>query len=380
MDKKPKLLLVADTYYPKVDGTLRFMEEFIKRSKEDFELSLLVPNYGKKRHQNVTYLDVYKHIHLSGYQSIKFSFKNLKRMKKAIRETDLVFVQGPVLASYLSMYYGWRLNKRTVFYTHTLFWEIFALFLPPIVNRLFFNLVKKTSIFLYNRCDEVLVPYHELKDQLEDEGVKTKITVARLGVDIDKFSPVQDNSENKKKLGLTKDKLVIGYVGRISKEKNAQILLEAFSKLHDQDRLFLLMVGDGPESQTEQFKKIKNCKVTGFVDNVWDYLRAMDIFVMPSFTETTSLATLEAMSCGLPVIATKVGFIKRYIVKNHNGFFFPRNSPAMLAIKIDKLLKEPELRERLGHHARKTVAYSFSWERSINRIKRLLAEIVTKST
>ena len=129
---------------------------------------------------------------------------------------------------------------------------------------------------------------------------------------------------------------------------------------------------DGPEDQTKDFKETKNCKVTGFVTNVQDYLKAMDVFVMPSLTETTSLATLEAMSSGLPVIATKVGYIKRYLVKGHNGIFFPRNSSTMLSIKITKLLRDKQLKEKLGRNARKTVAYGFSWERSINRIKRLL--------
>ena len=81
------------------------------------------------------------------------------------------------------------------------------------------------------------------------------------------------------------------------------------------------MVGDGTKKQVKEFKKIKNCKVTGFVPDVHEYLKAMDIFVMPSLTETTSLATLEAMACGLPVIATKVGYIKNYLVRNHNGLF-----------------------------------------------------------
>ena len=93
---------------------------------------------------------------------------------------------------------------------------------------------------------------------------------------------------------------------------------------------------------------------------------------MPSLTETTSLATLEAMSSGLPVIVTKIGFMNSYIVKDHNGLFFPRNSSTLLAAKIEKLLKHPEVMERLGQQARKTVAYGFSWERSINRIKKLL--------
>ena len=230
---------------------------------------------------------------------------------------------------------------------------------------------------MYKKCTEIFVPYKALKDELIDKKVHVPIRVAKLGVDIHRFSPVVDNEKCKEKSHIDKDAFVIGYVGRISKEKNVGVLLSAFTKLIDQksmNKYHLLIVGDGPLDQTKEFRNNNNCTITGFVDNVHDYLKAMDIFVMPSLTETTSLATLEAMSTGLPVIATKIGFIQKYITKNHNGIFFPKNSPTMLAMKIEKLRKDPELRTKLGHNARNTIAYSFSWERSINKIKRLLLE------
>lgn len=372
MNQKPKLLLVADTYYPKVDGTLKFIEEFLKRSQDSFEISLLVPDYGIHKGKNVAYLDVSKIWKVSGYANLKFSPSNFKKMKTAVKEADIVFIQGPAMASYLSIYYARKYGKKTFFYTHTLSWELFEKFFPGILKKPFSFLIKKLSVALYNRCDEILVPYHELKEHLQEQGVTTEITTARLGVDIDLFSPSADKRLNKQKVHLDPDKKIIGYVGRISKEKNIHLLLEAFQKIEDQENIALLMVGDGPESQTKELKQLKNCKVTGFVHNVQDYLKAMDVFVMPSLTETTSLATLEAMSTGIPVIATRVGFIKNYLIKNHNGLFFPRNSSTMLSVKISKLLKDRELRERLGQNARKTVAYGFSWERSINRIKRIL--------
>lgn len=371
MNNKPKLLLVADTYYPKVDGTLKFIEEFMKRALDNFEISLLVPDYGTHKGKKVTYLDVSKIWKVSGYANLAFSPSNFKKMKTAIKEADLVFIQGPAMISYLSIYYARKYNKKIFFYTHTLTWELFEKFFP-LLNKPISYFIKKLSIAMYNRCDEILVPYHELKEHLQEQGVRTEITTARLGVDIDTFNPTADKRASKEKIHLNPEKKVIGYVGRISKEKNTDLLLEAFQKIEEQDNITLLMVGDGPEKQTRELKQLKNCKVTGFVYNVQDYLKAMDIFVMPSLTETTSLATLEAMSTGLPVIATRVGFIKSYIIKNHNGLFFPRNSSSMLAVKISKLLKDREYRERLGQNARKTVAYGFSWERSINRIKRIL--------
>ena len=96
---------------------------------------------------------------------------------------------------------------------------------------------------------------------------------------------------------------------------------------------------------------------------------------MPSLTETTSLATLEAMASGLPILSTKVGFIQRYIIRNYNGLFFAKDNPPMLALKLEQLRKNQALREELGTNARKTSAYSFSWERSINRIIRILSQL-----
>ncbi len=372
MTKKPKLLVVADTYYPKVDGTLRFIEEF-KRRADEFEVSLLVPNLGKRKGEKITYIKPSKIIHLSGYPSMKLTFKNFRLIKQAVKKTDLVFIQGPAAISYLATRYGHKYKKKTIFYTHVLSWELIEKFMPTMVLKKFvFKFVKWVSVKFFNYCNEIIVPYQDLKTELVKSGVKSKITVARLGVDIERFSPPHNQRESKKRVGIKSEKTVIGYVGRVSKEKNVQLLLEAFQKLEQQENLHLLIVGDGPKEMVKEFKKLKNCTLTGFVNNVQDYLRAMDIFVMPSLTETTSLATLEAMSTGLPVIVTKVGYMKNYVIKDHNGIFFPKNSSNVLALKIKKMINEPEYREKLGKNARKTVAYSFSWERSINKIKRLL--------
>jgi len=372
--QKPKLLLVADTYYPKVDGTLRFIEEFIKRAHRDFDLSLLVPDYGIKRGNKVRYLEVSRKLKISDYASIKFSKKNIKLIKEAVKEADIVFVQGPALASFLGVRYAHKYNKKVIFYTHTLTWELFAKFFPKWLNWLLFRILRGLTFHYYNRCQSIYVPYQGLKEKLIDEGVRSKIEVARLGVDINRFTPVRDKKAAKAKLGIDADSFVIGYVGRISKEKNTKMLLEAFERVNKSRDVYLLMVGDGPEDQVKQFKEHKNCLVTGFVHNVEHFLQAMDLFVMPSLTETTSLVTLEAMATGLPVIATKVGFMQKYIIKNYNGTFVPRKSIALLAVKIDKLIKDQELRVKLGTNARRTIAYSFSWDRSINKIKRLILQ------
>jgi len=110
----------------------------------------------------------------------------------------------------------------------------------------------------------------------------------------------------------------------------------------------------------------------GSVDNVVDYLQAMDVFVLPSLTETSSLATMEAMACELPVVTTKVGFVKEYIREKHNGMFFPFKNSLVLSMKIEMLLENPELRAELGRNARKTIVESFSWEKTKERISEII--------
>lgn len=370
---KPKLLLVADTYYPKVDGTLRFMEEFINQASEAFDISLLVPQFnGSAEKKGVTFLSTWKWFSLSGYPSIALSWKNLKRIKVAIQKADIIFIQGPALLSYLAMYYGQKFQKKTIAYLHVISWELFAKFMPKLFHHGTSHLIKRVSLFFYNHCSQVFVPYEQLEQQLREEGLTVPIKIAQLGVDIHRFVPSLHKEQSKEKIGIPPDTFVIGYVGRISREKNTEALLQAFRQLPQQDHLQLLLVGDGLPDQTKSCQELTNCQVTGFVTGVEKYLQAMDVFVMPSLTETTSLSTLEAMATGLPVIVTPVGFLKEYIEKGVNGLFFPRKSPTMLALKIEHLKGKKRLRLELGMNARKTIVSRFSWEQSLARIKHLL--------
>ena len=98
----------------------------------------------------------------------------------------------------------------------------------------------------------------------------------------------------------------------------------------------------------------------------------MDVYVLPSLTETSSLGTMEAMACGLPVIVTQVGFLKQYIKEKANGMFFPQKNSMVLAMKIEYLLKNPALQRTLSTNARKTIVENFSWDHTADKIIKIL--------
>lgn len=380
---KPKLLVVSDTYTPQVDGTVRFIEEFMSRASDTFSLSLLVPRFGRHSRRfpyKTFFLEVSKIFKpLPAYPSIAISLANIRAIKSAVQEQDLIFVQGPALTSIIATLYASYYHKKVVTYLHVIPWEVFEKSSHLPLRHLGAYVLRKLCVFAYNHSNVLLVPYPQLQKELVKKGLTSKLKVARLGVDITRFSPIQNKSFLREKLKLPLDSFIVGYIGRVSPEKNVHTLLQAFRKLKDQRHVHLLIVGDGPAQDVKLFQSLPNCTITGFVNNVHDYCKVMDLFVMPSLTETTSLATLEAMSSGLPVVVSKVGYPEQYVRKNYNGVFFSPRSATLLTEKIEKLRSDPAMRIKLGQNARKTIVYSFSWERSINRIKKQLFDVFETS-
>jgi glycosyltransferase involved in cell wall biosynthesis len=234
-------------------------------------------------------------------------------------------------------------------------------------------LVGRYARYVYGKCTLLMVPSLEVVHELDLAGIRTRKALVHLGVDSDFFVPPQHGKiKAKKKLHLNPNRIIIGYTGRISKEKNLPTLAKAVAGLQKKyPEIFLYIVGDGKRSEIEKHIN-KGYKITGFVSNVIPHLQAMDIFVLPSLTETSSLSTMEAMSCGLAVVATPVGHVKEYIKNGRNGMTFPKENDFVLRKKLEMLVMNHDLRESLGSRARNTITKKYNWERTIIEIEKIL--------
>ena len=373
--EKPKLLIVADRYLPKVDGVLGTVNEFIKKSKDDFDISLLVPKFSTAKLQGIKpiTLKLTKKLKIFEYPLTKLCFSNLRKTKKAVKNSDIIFLQEYGPNCIMAYWYARRYKKKIALYIHNTPWEFSAAYFN--LSQRIFTLVTKASEFAMNRMDLIIIPYKEYFKELSEHHIKTKIELTKLGINITKFSPTQNKQQERQNLNLPIHKTILTYVGRFSKEKNLQLIANAMKHL-DSKSFHLLLVGDGDKEIKELFKTYENVTMTGFVNNVQDYLKASDIFIMPSRTETTSLATLEAMACAVPVLATKVGFIQSYLKRGYNGEFIPKEEPKILVKKIMKLVQNPSYYRKLSLNARNMVAYQFSWGRSTSKMKKLLKSLI----
>ena len=124
------------------------------------------------------------------------------------------------------------------------------------------------------------------------------------------------------------------------------------------------------------FSNKENVIITGLKENLAPYYQAMDIYVLPSLIETTSLTTMEAMASGTPVIVTPVGFLKEYINDGQNGLVFPKKNSYTLYNKIVYLKENSVIRERLARNGRDTILKNYTWELTAKEIINSINELV----
>ena len=202
----------------------------------------------------------------------------------------------------------------------------------------------------------------------------TRALAPRMKVLHPYFDPakLQNSSQASDKYLRHKHNWVIGTVGRLSEEKKQIDLLRAF---HDVRKSFpeatLLVVGDGEmRSQLTQVARrlgiSESVTFTGFQSNISEYLEKMDVFVLPSRTEGFGIVLLEAMTMGLPVIATDVGGIPEIIVNSEIGILVRPSRPDELSKAITELLSDPARMRAVALRGKAHVLSTFSAEQYIH--------------
>lgn len=368
---KRKLLVTSDSFLPRWDGISRFLAIILLNLKKDFNISVLVPEF-KGRLKKVEGIEIIR------FPLIKILFGDIyfskpKNMKQYVSDADAVFNQtiGPIGKSAIKN--AKKLGKPIISYVHSIEWELASESVKRF-KRFVRWYVKKRAKRLYNKCNALLVPSREVANILSKEGIQTKKIIVKLGVNTLRFTPAIDKNSIRKKINLPADKLIIGFCGRIGREKDIPTLYSAFKSIREKnENVVLLIVGGGVN--IKEIKKDKNVILAGAVNNVVPYLQSMDIYVLPSLTETSSLSTLEAMSCGLPVLVTPVGSLKEYIVEGENGLFFQKGDVKNLIEKLNKLIRSENLRKTLGESARETVVGKYEWKKTIESIAKILIKI-----
>jgi D-inositol-3-phosphate glycosyltransferase len=223
-----------------------------------------------------------------------------------------------------------------------------------------------------------------------------KIAVVPCGVDLDLFRPVPAD-EAKQVLGLPTGGHIILFVGRIEPLKGIDTLLRAIAQVVPdvpcwQDDLSLIIVGGAPGAGADQtrselvrlqalraelgIEELVTFQGAKDQDTLVYYYSAADVVVIPSHYESFGMVALEAMACGTPVVASRVGGLVFNVQDGETGFLVPERDPEALADKLRHLVCDGDLRQRLGRQAAAR-ARSFGWPVIAGQIVEIYEEAIS---
>ena len=196
-----------------------------------------------------------------------------------------------------------------------------------------------------------------------------KVSVIPAGVDTDIFYPVP-KLQARVGLGLP-DKETVMYAGRVEPIKGLDILLDSFKILNETRDVHLVVVGgrlsgdcelDALRHRSKELGVFEKITFTGSVDQteLGRYYSAVDVFVLPSHYESFGLVALEAMACGTPVVASRVGGIPSFVDDGETGYLITWRSAEPFADRIEMLLENLDLRNFMSESAR-VKANSMNW-------------------
>ncbi|MCK4248622.1 MAG: glycosyltransferase family 4 protein [Candidatus Omnitrophica bacterium] len=214
---------------------------------------------------------------------------------------------------------------------------------------------------------------------------KEKIITIHNGIDITQFVyplTLEQKTDYKKDLGLTEKDKVVGIIARFSPVKGQKYLIKAFEHILKKiPQAYLVMVGDGPDKQMliNLVKELKINKRVLFVPATRDtagLLAAMDLFVMPSVQEGLGLSIMEAMSAGLPVVASNVGGIYTIVKEGQTGFLVHPEDDKSLAAAVIKVLESPLLCKEIGEQGRKLMETDFSIDTMAQAVEEVYKELI----
>ena len=240
----------------------------------------------------------------------------------------------------------------------------------------------KMTKFGIQRSDAVTAVSSYLKKATQDTfGVNGPIDVIHNFIDSERFHPRSPASRCKNLLAPAGEKLLI-HVSNFRPVKNIPDVIRTFAMLRKSIPCRLLMVGEGPElpaarSLSAELGVAKDVVFMGRQQAVEDILACADVFILPSAFESFGLSALEAMSCGLPVIATEIGGLGEVVTPGVDGWLCAVGDYQCMAMHAHELLVNDKKREAMGQAARKKAVEHFSPQKIVTQYEDVYRRVMS---
>ncbi|WP_027417770.1 glycosyltransferase [Aneurinibacillus terranovensis] len=323
----------------------------------------------RKRKIRVIILDSYK----------RFDFRLVKGLARVFQEEKPALIHSHgVKANFFC-----RLASRAL-PSAPLITTIHSILRYDYPNPLAYFLASRMELWTRKWNKHYIAISRAIMESLEADGVdSSRISLIHHGIAVDQFESLHEHaSDIRKSIGIPEDAFVVGTVSRMVPVKGLHDLLGAIDSLvKDHPHIHWLAVGDGPEKEslerTATEKGIHNhIHFVGFRQDIPRLLKAMDVFVSPSYSEGLGLSLLEAMAAKRPVISTLVGGIQDFLRDYQTGIVIPVHEPEEIKQNIMILMENKSLRTSLSEAAYQTVLGEYTLDHMADRTKKVYLELL----
>ena len=273
-------------------------------------------------------------------------------------------------------------SRRPPIVVHTFHGHVLRGYFGP-VRSLFFRVLER-------RLASITTALVAVSPQVRDDLVALRVAprerfvVIRLGIELEqRVAPEQDGRlESRRYLGIPADRFAVGWIGRMTAVKRTDDVLVAFKRLRDNGiDACLCMVGDGPdrtqlERRAHELGVVRDTLFLGYQEDVAPYYAAFDALVLPSGNEGTPVSAIEALAAGRPVVATRVGGVPDVVRDGKDGFLVEAGATDDLADRLERLARDPALRERMGEQGRARVLPRYAVHRLVDDVDRLYRSLL----
>ncbi|MEW6621102.1 MAG: glycosyltransferase family 4 protein [bacterium] len=312
-----------------------------------------------------------------------YSFVLMSKLKIRPSNFDIVHSYGDCFIPF-DVYTSQSSHKTAVRVARNSGWGTYNYLKNTILNplNLIVFLIEKFSYQRRGSKKNVIIisPTEWIKREIiaDYKTPEENIIVIPNGVDINEFNPKnreEFRDEVRKELNIKKDDLVLIFIAYEFKRKGLKYIIEALPLIKS-ERVKLIVIGrDKIKPYVFLSEKLKVAHQIIFLQPtpLKRYYAASDIFVFPTLYEAFSLATLEAIASGLPIVATKVSGTEELIEDGYNGFFIQRDA-LDIAQKISFFLENEHCIKQMGENARRT-AEGYSWEKVARQTEEIYKKI-----
>ncbi len=277
---------------------------------------------------------------------------------------NILHISSPDRVSRQAAAWARRRNLPVIASVHTRFETYFQYYNLSFIEPIMIAWLRK----LYRRCDGLIAPSESFAQVLRQQRMNYDIDIWTRGVDKDVFHPGRRNTGWRKEIGVAGDTPVIGFLGRLVMEKGLDVFADTIDQLNRRNvTQDVVIIGEGPAGGWFR-SRLPNAKFVGFQggEDLAKAIASCDMLFNPSVTETFGNVTLEAMACGLPVVAARATGSASIVKHGTTGFLVEPGSISSFADRLQSYCDNPALRADHGAAAL-AEAKKYEWD-AINNV------------